>query len=185
MEYIVQHIGEVIKTIQDENGVPYYFYGHRSKVNVVLSTMDKDKVRKKLRYPAIILWMDIDEKPVDMFWQYTLNISIVAPTLNQAFVGDRLAATFYPLLIPIYDKFIDALGNTGIFFWDGRLLLPPHTRTLRPYWGLPTPERNRAFYLDDKLDAIEIRNLVLNYEPICKETAESGFILTETGYLKR
>lgn len=172
MIYIVEYIEQVVQSMQDANGAPYFFKGHRSEVNQVLSTMDKDAVRKSKRYPCIILWMDIDEKPVSDFWQFTLNLTIAAPTDKQVIVGNapidtRLNNVIYPVLIPLYERFILAIEEAGLFFWESNLLQPPHTKTVRPYWGVPTAERNRSFLLDEKLDVIEIRNLILNMEDDC------------------
>lgn len=163
MNYIVDDIGKVVASIRDANSpIPYYIYGHR--VEIAKRLLTKNKTQEK--YPLIALRLDVPEKLFGGVYHYKLNILIVEFTKTHLNAEQRYEATFKPTLYPIYKKFMDAVGNVGIFSWKSDVQTggewPPHIKVDRPYWGIQEREGNTKNIFTDPLDAIEIVDLEIN-----------------------
>ena len=144
--------------------MPYYMYGHRLEIANRLKEKDQDATNKYKKYPLIALRMDFPEAMgVKGSFEVTLNIAILAYTDKKYNAEQRVANVVKPILIPLYDRFITCLRQSGIFtFTTSNMLYPQHTRIIRPFWGIDASERNEKYIFDDPLDAIEIVNLKLN-----------------------
>jgi len=152
----------------EETLPPYYMHGHRLEIANKLLEHDKDMVRKFQKYPLIALRQDISEGVKD-YNEYKLNIIIVTYTdpklkAEQRYESDR---PFKSVLYPLYEEFMDALVNSGLFTWPGNQDYPPHTKIDRPYWGTPASEKNEKSIFFDPLDAIEIIDLQINRMKTC------------------
>ncbi len=161
-KFITDDIGKVVDRVRlltNDNGKPYYMFGHRIEVKDRLNAMDKQSVAKYQKYPLIVLNMDIKELERDGTTQYLLNVIILDRTEKNYVAPERMDNVVKPILYPLYEKFIESLNKVGIFYWEGNKARPDHDRIIRLYWGTAGEEGNAANLFSDPLDAIEIQNL--------------------------
>lgn len=146
--------------------MPYYEAGHRLAIAQSLIVKDKDEVFQYQKYPLGALRMDIQEEVMDGMIHYRMNLVILALTKHEYTYEERLANVFKPILIPLYERFMNELGKVGVFSWP-KGKRPKHKRFLRPYWGAQYNEGNKAFLFCDPLDAIEILDLEVSAQEAC------------------
>lgn len=165
MNFIVDDIGTVVESMRTvTEGPPYYIYGHRQEIANRLLEMDNDKVYKFKKYPLIALRMDIPEEKNNGVINYRLNIAIMMFTQIDINAEDRYNINFRTVLYPLYEQFLTALRNSGLFMWAVNQDFPPHTKFDRPYWGTPASEKNVRNIFNDPLDAIELIDLRISQE---------------------
>lgn len=182
MNVLVDDIGKVVQAMRNGgsfdlysddtfvgDGSPYYIFGHYQEIANRLLEKDADTDFKFKKYPLIVLRMDFTEDVNQGMWRSALNVIIVNLTNPGYNAEQRYASVFKPLLYPLYEKFLKALRDSGLFSWDQKLEMsyPPHTKIDRPYWGTPGPQANLANIFNDPLDAVEILNLKLNQRLKC------------------
>lgn len=180
MNYIVDDIGLVVDAVREawitsdatqiliDNGIitvdggmspPYYMYGHRLEIANRLTKKDSDKVEKKRKYPMIALRLDTSEAIEGQVANYTLNLAIIHQTKQTYNAEERYENVFKPILYPLYELFFEKLREAGLFWWDGPLEKPVHTKIDRPFFGTTGDEKNQKHLFKDPLDAIEIVDL--------------------------
>lgn len=170
MNPVVNDIGQVVAELrealgQPADGPPYYLYGHRAEMAKKLTATvagkkaGKNKIYAYNRYPAILLRLDIGETEANGLIEYNLNIAILDHTDAQYRADERTSKVFEPILEPLYKKFLYALGESGIFMWEGDQEKPPHEKINRYFWGVAETEKNVRNYFTDPIDAIELVNL--------------------------
>lgn len=163
MRYIQDDIGTVVAAMRDGGDVPYYMYGHRLEIARALKAKDSNPEEKNAKYPLIALRFDIPESEDGGYVQYKdINIIIVDFTNKNYSAAERFTNVIKPVLVPLYDKFMLELRNSGLFTWPNYQKLPKHQRIFRPFWGTPGEERNEKYIFSDPLDAIEIVGLEIN-----------------------
>ena len=158
---IVQDVS--IKIALDYPDIPYVFYehGHILEIDNTLASKDKANLYME-KYPLIMLIQDFTERQRNSFVELNLRLIITTGTKSDIRASQRYEQVFKPVLIPIYNQLMQSIFWHGSFFWDsGRL--PSHNRTDRPFYGIGTDKGNTRYIMSDKLDAIEITNLNLNY----------------------
>lgn len=171
MSTIVDIFREIVKDVSDQitpclqkcdlgiTGV-YYDHGHLLEVNDTLVSKEKTIAWRDKKYPIIILTQDFDE---DRGESTGLRLIIAHNTKGDIRASERYEKVFKPILIPIYNQLIESIVWSGKFFWEGDMTKPPHTKTDRPFLGESGRYGNVKYIMDDKLDAIEITNLTINY----------------------
>jgi hypothetical protein len=173
MNVIVDDIKKVVELIrldytEEGNTAPFYMYGHRLEIARNLTSRPNGKVFTYQKYPLIALRLDIPEEHEDGFIKYKLNIGIFAFTDKNYTAEQRYEKVFKPVLYPLYDLFIKALYDSGLFSWSlTDLERPRHTKIDRPFWGVSAVEQNTANIFSDPLDAIELLNLEINSKKRC------------------
>lgn len=174
MNIAVDLIGEVVESMRNLSvkesqrfGIPagltspYYFYGHPMDINKQLIENDKDIVNKFKKYPAIFLRLPIPEEMKGGMIQYDMNIGIMDVSQKDYNSVERYTNVIKPILIPLYELFLDRLKKKG-FKWQGYMDRPPHTKMDRPHHGVQETQGNKAYQFESVLDAIEIINLKVN-----------------------
>jgi hypothetical protein len=150
--------------------MPYYMPGHPLEIANRLLEKDQDSVYKYQKYPLIALRMDIPEPYREGgFYEYELNVAIIAFTERNWNYEERLERVIKPVLAPLYDRFLKELWNVGGFVWEGDARRPPHVPIIRPFWGTEegTKMGNAKSIINDPLDAIEIKNLKIKKSIKC------------------
>ena len=163
MTSIGEEIGEVIATLRDEeDGAPFYMYGHRRELAMRLTQKNKDVTDKNKKFPLIILILDVPENQTDDVLTANLHLAFITYVKGEKNAEQRITQTIDPSLYPLYKSFMEALVDSGKFTWPGDPTNPTHIKYNRPRWGLPGNEGNEAKYFDEDVDAIEVVNLELN-----------------------
>lgn len=170
---LVDEIEEVVESMRDlsssdaaKYGItigltsPYYFYGHPVDINKQLILLDKDASTKDKDYPAILLRLPSNEEVSGGMIHYNLNIAIITDTDGDWTSDERYTEKIKPILYPLYELFLDRLGDFGFMWEKGKV--PPHTKRDIPYYGVEATQGNKAHIFKNKLDAIEIINLRIN-----------------------
>lgn len=175
--FIVDDIGKIVEAMKgpvfsDEFGpeftgkeIPFYRYGHRVEIARLLDEQNrKTGAQKVQKYPLIALRLDTSEQISGNIWHFNLNIAIVEWTDKNYVADQRYENVFKPVLYPLYERFMEALKQSGLFFWENMGAYPPHTKIDRLYYGTSGSEGNQKRVFSDPLDAIEILDLKLNQE---------------------
>lgn len=173
--FIVDDIGAVVEAMKGAvfseewateftgKEIPFYRYGHRVEIAKLLDEQNRKTGAEKVKkYPLIALRLDTEETISDGIWHFNLNIAIVEWTDKNYDAAQRYENVYKPVLYPLYERFMEALKQSGLFFWDNMAAYPPHTKIDRLYYGTIGSEGNQKRVFSDPLDAIEIQNLRLN-----------------------
>jgi len=142
---------------------PYYFYGHPIDINRQMINRDKELSTKGKVYPAVALRLPAIEEHVGGLVHYTLNIGIFEATELDYDAPERYENVIKPILNPLYELFLDRLKKHG-FTWSGHMATPPHTKIDRPLHGVEETQGNKAYLFTNKLDAIELISLKINFK---------------------
>jgi hypothetical protein len=142
---------------------PVYFdYGHYREITNRLKGKDKQITNKGKKYPLIWLVMDFEEDysgELGLYNTVSVQIIIACATKKESTTPLRIAENFNPLLIPVYNIFLNAIRASTTIQSIG-IKEPEHTRVLRPYWdGSDASGSGNLF--DDFIDAIQLKNLKL------------------------
>jgi hypothetical protein len=176
LNFIVDDIGKVVEAMRgavftDEFGpefvakeIPYYKYGHRVEISRILDEMNRNPTQQNKKYPLVALRLDTTEEISNGIWHFNLNIAIVNYTKQEYNAAQRYDQVFKPVLYPLYLRFLEALKQSGLFFWPGDQAFPPHKKIDRLFWGTTGAEGNIKKIFNDPLDAIELIDLKLNQE---------------------
>lgn len=185
-QYITEEIGKVVEAMRPldvsygqpmvdyltgikENSnlseKPFYMYGHRLEISNRLLQKGKDSTYKFKKYPLIALRMNIPATRVGNLWTYRLNVAIIASTEKNLNAEQRMEQVFYPVLFPLYYRFLKELKDSGLFLFTNRDSneVPDHEAIVKPFWGVTeTGEGTQKNVFADPLDCIEIENLELS-----------------------
>jgi hypothetical protein len=166
--YIIESIESIVTSLQ-VNGIPNFLYGHRKEINNRLLEQNTITTKKEIRYPCIALRLDIPEFIKDGMIEVKLNIAILSYTDKGYYAPERIENVYKPVLYPLYNSFMEALVNSGLFTWDHKLdgTMPEHTKVDRMYWGIAQGEGNVSNIFSDPLDAIELIDLKLKTRINC------------------
>ena len=174
MIYIIDDIGKVVQALRtgqydtyhsdqyDKAGLPIYMPGHRNEISDRLTEMSQHPQQKKKKFPLIALnTMNITPTVRGVMWDFNLNIVIGTSVDNNLSTEERDAQIFKPILYPLYDRFITAFINSGLFVWDGTQpqSSPPHTPMIKHFWGIETKEGSVKNIFNEYMCAIELVNL--------------------------
>jgi hypothetical protein len=173
--FIVDDIGAVVEAMKgavfteeftDEfvgKEIPFYRYGHRVEIAALLDQQNRGTITQKVqKYPLIALRLDTEETISAGIIHFNLNIAIVECTEKNYDASQRYENVYKPVLYPLYERFMEALKQSGLFFWENMSQYPPHTKVDRLYYGTLGSEGNQKRVFQDPLDAIEILNLKIN-----------------------
>lgn len=143
---------------------PYYIHGHMLEVaNRLTKLDDSTQLYSFQKYPLIILVQDFPErrdriKPVTAM----LRILLVTKTERELLSEQRYAASFIPVLYPLYGNLLRALKASKVF--GGNM---QHTKTDRLFWGTQLAMSNGANILNDHIDAIELSDFEVTINSQC------------------
>src|SRR5215217_455550 len=92
--------------------MPYYMPGHPMEIAGRIEQKNQDTIFKHQKYPLIALKLDTLE-PYESggFYEYDLNLAIIAYTEKNWNYEQRLQNVFKPILQPLYERFIKELRN--------------------------------------------------------------------------
>jgi hypothetical protein len=167
--FIVDIIGEVVAATAAKLARPIlYEYGRSIQILTKLQLLNDSKTTKGTKYPLFALFQDFPEDNSGNSGYYCTvrfpKISIATLTQSTDPPIKRYAATFKPILYPIYGEFLKQLMiHENIVGNDPGAI--PHVK-----WDRPGTQPEGA-NLNDYVDAIEIQNLQLTFKQIkkCKQ----------------
>jgi len=134
---------------------PYFEDGHLLDVaNRLIARDGSVSPESDKKYPLIVLEQDFDmDKFNGPIARAPLSFAIVNPTQDPEYTTEqRREFNFTPILDPLYAEFIAALDK----FLGVDILSENWGVTRRYYWG---SQFNKENIFNDRLDAIEIKNL--------------------------
>ena len=138
---------------------PYSDYGTRKTINAKLKEKNSGEFSYQ-KYPLIALRLPATVSTENSISTVDCNILFATFTNKQYKPQERIENVFKPILYPLLFQFLDAIKRTG-FFMGYRT---DYTHVDRLFYGTEQgEEQNIANIFDDPLDAIEVRDLKLNY----------------------
>lgn len=173
MQTVVDYVSEdVLEEIQcadrklkgdtDINAINFE-YGSHEEIREKLKRKDGDEEGKHLKYPCIIMPMDLVE-PTGLGTQYEygkprITLGIIHHTEHDMEADERYEKVIVPILYPIYKSLIENILASGLFIaYD--IADIPHNRIDRVNMG-----KQGFLQLDDVsydyVDGIELNNLEL------------------------
>lgn len=157
-----EKIVENINTYGDLDFEVYYEHGHILEIDNTLTEKENSNLYNK-KYPLVMLLQPFTENLGDGRVSISdLRLIICTNTESDIKANERYKETFKPVLIPIYDQLINEIIESGLFLFDEELR-PSHNRIDRPFYGISSQNGTVRYVMSDKLDAIEITNLNVNY----------------------
>ena len=154
------NIYDFVGTIAAEIGVTNYQHGSFKSIQKYLMESLKNKKARSERFPilAFITQDKVDNVEAFPNWEteYPLRIIIADLTSPRYSNQERLDNVFKPVLIPIYNAFIDSLRN----FSKNAFRELPHKRKDHFYYSVSDDKPANQFAF--QLDAIELTDLNIN-----------------------
>ena len=152
----------VIPALNEDREVKaHYVWGDSSYIRENLLALKKSSTTAPFRFPLIGLYAPVDEKVNgDGSIDVSLNIILAVNTLPQYTNEQRLDISFKEVLRPLYEDFMTAITESRMFVipYNGVL---PHTFTENYSFGRRGALDVDGKEMDEKIDAIEIKNLEL------------------------
>lgn len=137
---------------------PYFTYGSRKVIDAMLLQKNGYEFVYQ-KYPLIALRLPAPIDDEGGVSTVDANILIATFTKKTSKPAERLATTFKPVLYPLYKQFLEMCKRSGEFINFN----PDHTHIDRMYYGTGGEDENIDSVFSDPLDAVELRNLRLNY----------------------
>lgn len=157
----VNIIKDIVDDVRDDAGLsndaPYYLYGTFNYVANYLNELDKVPAGKAKQYPLIALIMPFTESNgKDQFIrsEVSLTIGFIVSSTDDYTNPQRYINSF-SILYPLYELFLQKLIDSKRFNNIDEGLIP-YDKTDLLYWS--STNNN---ILNDKIDAIEVKNLEL------------------------
>lgn len=153
----------------------YFMHGHPKEIIARLQALAKDPVKKNKKYPLIVLFRDFKEIVTEGMFGYSVackpRLVIITITKPEFRADKRKELNFDPILIPIFEEFINQIKESEFFG-------SPTTDQLqvikwdRYFWGADVIDKN---IFTDYIDAIEIESINLKLDNnICVPGTISG-----------
>lgn len=170
MTPVVKDFDKIVTSMRTNTalpGVPYYEFGHRLEIANTLTERDKTQFKYQ-KYPLIALRMPFSERFEDGFVKLQLNFVLVTMTDLKYNTRQRYDKVIEPVLYPLFDSFMEAIKNSGLYWWDHETMeLPAMEKIDWPYWGTQYSEGVNANIFNDPLDAIELIDVELTKNITC------------------
>lgn len=137
------------------NGEIQFMHGHPVELVKTLNSMVQGELCGIIKYPAILLFQDFEERLVNnRYYEADLHLVIANSTIQSLIASERYEKNFKPLLNPIYQIFIDKVARKNATY-DLKV-----RKIDRLFWG----QTGLSYYDDggtknvfnDYLDAIEV-----------------------------
>ncbi len=160
---IIDIMGEVCKSLSEKRGhTVNYIFGDSSYIRESLLKMSKCKNAEAYKYPLIGLYSPFEEYRgnEDYFCKASVNMILAVRTLDSYSNEQRLEISFKGFLRPLYNDFMTALKDSSRFDF-GYSDIIPHAYVENYSFGHRGAVDTDGESLDEKIDAIEIRNLEL------------------------
>jgi hypothetical protein len=138
---------------------PYADYGTRKTIDAKLLEKNSGQLSYQ-KFPLIALRLPVTLTTTNGITTAEFNILIATFTNKQYKPQERIENVFKPILYPLLYKFLDRVKVTGYFAGYRN----DYTHIDRLFYGTDQgDEQNIANVFTDPLDAIEVRDLNLNY----------------------
>jgi hypothetical protein len=141
----------------------YYMYGHPMELANRLLELSKSPTEGSKKFPLIILFTDItiDRSLVGFYGSTQLRMLIANFTLAEYTSVQRTEINFKPILHPIKKELLNQIDRHSRFTYEDEL---SYKETDMYYYGSQINDKN---IFNDRIDAIEIRDLKLNIKNKC------------------
>lgn len=144
----------------------HYQHGHPLEIIETMNQFDKSDTFVYEKYPLVALFQDFEEDKatIGTAGEVRLNLIIARATLADYKAAERYTQNFKPILYPIYQALLEEIGGSfaGKYFSVKDTTQISHTKIDRLYWGRNGLYKNEKNVFNDKIDAIEIKDLVLS-----------------------
>lgn len=159
---IIDLMGEVCKRLAQRRGhTVNYVFGDSSYMREYLLRMGKFRGKEPVKYPLIGLYSPFNEyrDSNEYDCKADVNLIIAVNTLDSYTNNERLEISFKKILRPLYEGFIEELKSQKRFdFGYGPV---KHVYSENYSFGRRGAVDVDGESLNDKIDAIEIKNLEL------------------------
>lgn len=161
---VLEILKEIVQKVQSKMGKEIFFtFGNATEISEKLILMSQFAESAKKKYPLFAVFTDIKESKgneVAHFAEVDIDTIVIATFTDKNYHSEqRLELTIKPVLVPIYEEFLEQLAKSSYFtFTDKRQIL--HDKTDRLSWGQSAIFTDNNF-ASDFIDAIEINNLKL------------------------
>jgi len=141
----------------------YYMYGHPKEIANRLAELSNSPTEGSKKFPLIILFTDItiDRSLVGFYGSTNLRMLIANFTLAEYTSNQRTEINFKPILHPIKKELINQIDRHMQFTYEDELT---YKETDMYYYGSQINEKN---IFNDRIDAIELRDIKLNIKNKC------------------
>ncbi len=168
--YIVEEMASVIAKVNTAltaasfGTTPvYYMYGHPKEIAIRLQELSNSPTEGAKKFPLIILFTDItiDRSLIGFYGSVSLRILIANFTLAEYISEQRTEINFKPILHPIKKELINQIDRHARFTYEDELT---YKETDMYYYGSQINDKN---IFNDRIDAIELRDIKLNIKNKC------------------
>jgi hypothetical protein len=172
------YIADIVKSVENvvnfmkDNVVnasdipPYFMFGTPLEIAGRLLEKDEDMNWKYKKYPLIALRLPVVERVKGTTSTFKLNIAIINESEVHWTADERMSQNVRPILYPLYNQFLVALFESGIF-QNATPPRPEHTRVDRLYWGTQYAQGNEKNIFQDPIDAVELIDLLVVQNLTC------------------
>jgi hypothetical protein len=163
MEAIVAKVNTALTAASFGTTPVYYMYGHPMEIANRLQELSNSPTEGHKKFPLIILFTDItiDRSLIGFYGSTSLRMLIANFTLAEYTSVQRTEINFKPILHPIKKELIKQIERHNQFTYEDELT---YKETDMYYYG---SEINKQNVFNDRIDAIELRDIKLNIKNKC------------------
>jgi len=153
---VVSVIASVVEDVRKKFPEVYYSHSRINELGTVVKSMMS--VNKKV-FPLIYLVEDIEMSTgsEDSTTSVSLTIYFATTTKLKIRSEERTKEVIEPILVPIYEEFINALCRNRSIRNEYKMLWPSHKAVNIPF------AEGDALFVDKSLDAIKVSDLKLKF----------------------
>jgi hypothetical protein len=163
MEAVVAKVNTALTNASFGTRPVYYMYGHPMEIANRLQELSNSPTEGHKKFPLIILFTDItiDKSILGFYGSTSLRMLVANFTLAEYTSVQRTDINFKPILHPIKKELIRQIERHGQFTYEDELT---YKETDMYYYGSKINEKN---IFNDRIDAIELRDIKLNIKNKC------------------
>jgi hypothetical protein len=163
MEAVVAKVNTALTAAGFGTTPVYYMYGHPKEIANRLQELSNSPTEGHKKFPLIILFTDItiDRSLIGFYGSTSLRMLIANFTLPEYTSVQRTDINFKPILHPIKKELLNQIDRHARFTYEDELT---YKETDMYYYGSRINDSN---VFNDRIDAIELRDIKLNIKNKC------------------
>lgn len=163
MEAVVAKVNTALTAANFGTTPVYYMYGHPKEIAIRLQELTNSPTEAHKKFPLIILFTDIaiDKSLIGFYGSTSLRMLIANFTLPEYTSVQRTDINFKPILHPIKKELLKQIDLHDRFTYEDELT---YKETDMYYYGSKINDNN---VFNDRIDAIELRDIKLNIKNKC------------------
>lgn len=161
-KHITEIIGECVANLRTTpTGAPYYLFEKWKGAANDLTYKEISNTYRLKKFPLIFMLLDIDEIRNEVYFETRFKLFFITESKQDANADWRYNNIFKPVLIPLYNSFVNELILHKNLIIDTNY--PKHTYVERYFLGIVDKQQNRVNQIVEAIETdftLKVKNLL-------------------------